>query len=87
MASPFYIRLMVVDRRGVIAEVGAALRDGGLSIHQLVQHGRATLPDEAVAVLLTTHPAQSEALDAALNALAKVSALREEPRVFRIEGD
>jgi homoserine dehydrogenase len=87
MASPYYIRLMVVDRPGVIAEVGAALRDGGLSIHQLVQHGRATLPDEAVAVLLTTHPAQSEALDAALHALAKVSALREEPRIFRIEGD
>lgn len=85
--SPCYMRLMVADRPGVIAEVGAALRDGGLSIHQLVQHGRATSPDDAVAVLLTTHPAQSGALDAALHALAKVSALREEPRVFRIEGN
>ncbi len=49
----YYIRLMVVDQPGVIADVAAALRDEQVSMESMIQRGRA--PGEAVPVVLTTH--------------------------------
>ena len=49
----YYLRLMVVDRPGVIADVTAVLRDDGVSLESMIQRGRA--PDEAVPVVLVTH--------------------------------
>ena len=37
----YYLRLMVTDRPGVIADVTAALRDSGVSLESMLQHGRA----------------------------------------------
>ncbi len=41
----YYVRLMVLDRPGVIADVAAALRDELVSMEQMIQRGRA--PGEA----------------------------------------
>jgi homoserine dehydrogenase len=49
----YYLRLMVVDRPGVIADVSAVLRDAGISLESMLQRGRS--PGEAVPVVLTTH--------------------------------
>ena len=40
MSGPYYLRLMVVDRPGVIADVTAALRDAGVSLESMLQRGR-----------------------------------------------
>ena len=47
----YYLRLMVLDRPGVIADVTAILRDHGVSLESLLQHGRS--PGEAVPVVLS----------------------------------
>ena len=49
----YYLRLMVVDRPGVIADVTAVLRDDGVSLEAMLQRGRS--PGEAVPVVLVTH--------------------------------
>ncbi len=49
----YYVRLMVVDKPGVIADVAAALRDEEVSMEAMIQRGRS--PGEAVPVVLTTH--------------------------------
>jgi len=36
----YYLRLMVVDRPGVIADVSAVLRDAGISLESMLQRGR-----------------------------------------------
>ena len=36
----YYLRLMVVDRPGVIADVTAVLRDLGISLESMLQRGR-----------------------------------------------
>ena len=46
----YYLRLMVVDRPGVIADVTCALRDSGVSLESMLQHGRS--PGEAVPIVL-----------------------------------
>jgi homoserine dehydrogenase len=76
----YYIRLMVVDRPGVIADVAAALRDEAVSLESMLQRGR----DDAVPVVLTTHETEEGALLRALERIARLEAVLEPPRVIRI---
>ena len=78
----YYIRLMVVDRPGVIADIAACLRDQEVSVESMLQHGRR--PDEAVPVVLTTHVAEEEALARALGAMGELNTVLETPRMIRI---
>src|SRR3978361_19476 len=48
--GPYYLRLMVVDRPGVIADVTAILRDMGVSLESMLQRGRS--PGAGVHVVL-----------------------------------
>ncbi len=79
----YYIRLMVVDRPGVIADVAAALRDEQVSMASMIQRGRA--PGEAVPVVLTTHVTVEAAMRRALEKIAALDTVLEPPRMIRIE--
>ena len=79
----YCMRLMVVDRSGVIADVTAALRDAGVSLQSMLQHGRA--PDEAVSVVLVTHETNEAAIRAALDEIGRMDAVLEPPTLIRIE--
>jgi homoserine dehydrogenase len=79
----FYVRLMVVDRPGVIADITAAFRDEAVSMEQMLQRGRA--PGEAVPVVLVTHETQESAMRAALERIAGLDAVLEQPALIRIE--
>jgi homoserine dehydrogenase len=79
----YYIRLMVVDQPGVIADVAAALRDQAVSMESMIQRGRA--PGEAVPVVLTTHHTVEADMRRALDAIGKLATVLEPPRMVRIE--
>ena len=79
----YYVRLMVVDRPGVIADVAAALRDQQVSMEAMIQRGRA--PDETVPVVLTTHETEEAAMRRALAQIGSLDTVREPPRMIRIE--
>jgi homoserine dehydrogenase len=79
----YYIRLMVADRPGVIADVTAALRDEAVSLESMLQRGRH--PDEAVPVVLTTHETEEAAMRRALARIASLGTVREKPRLIRVE--
>ena len=79
----YYIRLMVVDQPGVIADIAAALRDEQVSMESMIQRGRA--PGEAVPVVLTTHVTVEAAMRRALAAIAALPSVLEPPRMIRIE--
>ncbi|NUB25470.1 homoserine dehydrogenase [Azospirillum brasilense] len=79
----YYVRLMVVDRPGVIADVAAAMRDQNVSMEQFLQRGRA--PGEAVPVVLTTHDTDEAAMQRALATIAAKESVVEPPRMIRIE--
>ncbi len=79
----YYLRLMVVDRPGVIADVTAALRDAGVSMESMLQRGRA--PGEAVPVVLVTHETNEAAMHRALDQIAALDAVLEAPTLIRIE--
>ncbi len=79
----YYLRLMVVDRPGVIADVTAALRDAGVSLESMIQRGRA--PGEAVPVVLVTHETGEAAMRAALDQITRLDTVMEPPALIRIE--
>ncbi len=81
--GPYYLRLMVVDRPGVIADVTAVLRDQGVSLESMLQRGRS--PGEAVPVVLVTHETRESAMVAALERIAALDAVLETPTLIRIE--
>jgi homoserine dehydrogenase len=79
----YYIRLMVVDQPGVIADVAAALRDEQVSMESMIQRGRA--PGEAVPVVLTTHITMEAAMRRALKRIEALETVLEPPHMIRIE--
>jgi homoserine dehydrogenase len=79
----YFMRLMVVDRPGVIADVAALLRDANVSMEAFLQRGRD--PGEAVPVVLTTHETGEAGMMRALHAISCLDAVLEPPRVIRIE--
>jgi homoserine dehydrogenase len=79
----YYLRLMVVDRPGVIADVTSVLRDFGVSLESLLQRGRS--PGGAVPVVLTTHETREASMRGALAKIAALPTVLEPPAVIRIE--
>jgi homoserine dehydrogenase len=81
--GPYYLRLMVVDRPGVIADVTAILRDMGVSLESMLQRGRS--PGEAVPVVLVTHETKESAMRGALDRIGALPTVMEQPSLIRIE--
>jgi homoserine dehydrogenase len=79
----YYVRLMVLDRHGVFADIAAALRDEEVSMEAVLQHGRA--PGETVPVVLTVHSTREASMNRALARIAGMDAMVEPPRLIRIE--
>jgi len=80
----YYLRLMVDDRPGVLADVAACLRDEGVSVESMIQRHRATA-DQPVPIVMTTHETTEAAFTRALAAIGGLDCVREAPRMLRIE--
>jgi len=79
----YFLRLMVVDEPGVLADVTAILRDHGISLESMLQHGRK--PREAVPIVLVTHETNEAAINEAIARIGKIAAVLEAPALIRIE--
>src|SRR3954468_24186542 len=82
-AGSYYIRLMVLDQPGVLADISAVLRDHEVSIESLIQRGRN--PGQAVPIVLTSHDTTEARMGGALQRIAALPAVIEPPRMIRIE--
>ncbi|GAB4236059.1 MAG: homoserine dehydrogenase [Kiloniellaceae bacterium] len=81
---PYYLRLLVKDQPGVIADVAAALRDENISMESMIQRGRAEGEGEAVPVIIMTHDTLEAQIQRALARIADLEAVVEQPRLIRI---
>jgi homoserine dehydrogenase len=79
----YYLRLTVRDQPGVIADVAAALRDAGVSLQSMLQHGQD--PGEQVPIVLVTHETVEAQMMTALAAIAALPTVLEPPALIRIE--
>ncbi len=83
--SRAYLRFVVADRPGVLAEITAAMRDAGVSIESLIQKGRASEGGD-VLVAMVTHEGPESAVAEALRLLEGSPSLTEAPLVLHILG-
>ena len=66
----YYMRLMLVDRPGVIADVPSVLRDEKVSMESMLQRQRA--PGAAVPVVITTHATNEAAMRCVLQRIDRL---------------
>ncbi|NNM55561.1 homoserine dehydrogenase [Acidocella sp.] len=83
LTGAYYLRLMVTDQPGVLADVTAILREHGISLESMLQHGRK--PGEAVPIVLVTHDTVEAAISAAIARIARLDCVQEPPALIRIE--
>jgi homoserine dehydrogenase len=79
----YYVRLMVLDRPGIFADVATALRDNDVSMESILQHGRA--PGEAVSVVLTLHETEEIRAARVIETISGFDGVLEAPVMIRIE--
>jgi homoserine dehydrogenase len=79
----FYIRLTVLDRPGVFADIAAALRDEAVSMEAILQRGRA--PGETVPVVMTVHDTLERSMTRAAARIQAIHEVVEPPHLIRIE--
>src|SRR3569833_2255199 len=79
---PHYIRFLVTDRPGIVAEITSALAHERINIRAIVQ--KAGYPADALPFVVTVEPCKSSALKRALADIAKMSCLLEPPLDLQI---
>jgi homoserine dehydrogenase len=82
-SGPYYVRLMVIDKPGVFADIAATLRDADVSFESVLQRSRE--PGGVVPVVLTTHETSEASMQRAMAAIDGIDAVREPPHMIRIE--
>lgn len=74
---PHYIRFLVTDRPGIVAEITGALARERINIRAIVQ--KAGYPANALPFVVTVEPCKSSALKRALASISKMDCLLEQP--------
>ncbi len=83
LVSHYYLRFMVADRPGVLAQIAGILGRNGISIASVLQKERER--SGPVPVVIRTHEARERDLRRALRAIEQLRVVKEKPAVIRIE--
>jgi homoserine dehydrogenase len=84
--SRFYVRLMVRDQPGVLADVCSALANENISISSVVQHEVVEgQPGKSVPLVIVTHYAETGRFRKAVQAITKLSAIGEAPVTYSVD--
>jgi homoserine dehydrogenase len=83
LMSRFYIRLRVLDKPGVFAQIAGILAKHEISLSGILQREEQS-PSSSVPVIITTHKTQQEKVTAALADFAKLEIVKSEPVCIRI---
>ena len=82
--SLYYLRFMVVDRPGVLAQIAGELGRCGISISSMLQQGRRE--GQTVPVVIKTHMARERDVQTALREINRKPFVSEPATLIRVEG-
>jgi len=82
IVSRFYIRLMVLDQPGVLADIATTLCDHNVSMESIIQ--RARDPDKPVMIVMTSHEAKQKDIREAVKIISELPTIKAPPRLLRI---
>jgi homoserine dehydrogenase len=78
VTSRYYLRAMVYDRPGVLAQIASVLGRHNISISSVLQKELPEEPDHVAPIIITTHRAVENDVAAALNEVNRLDAVRTE---------
>ena len=82
ITGTFYMRLIVKDQSGVLAEITNAMADHDISIATVLQD---EVPNKNIAsIILTTHETNEASIDKVIKAINALPSCLEEPVLLRI---
>jgi homoserine dehydrogenase len=84
LQTRYYIRLIVADRAGVLAQIARALGDENISIASVLQKD-ADAETQSAEIVIMTHPAQESSVQQALLTIGKLEPVRRVGNMLRIE--
>ena len=84
ISSLYYLRFMVVDRPGVLAQIAGELGRCGISISSMLQQGRRE--GQTVPVVIKTHMARERDVQTALREINRKPFVSEPAMLIRVEG-
>ncbi|MEM6305764.1 MAG: homoserine dehydrogenase [Pseudomonadota bacterium] len=82
MATPYYLRLTLVDKPGALAKIATVLGEAGVSINRMRQYEHEA---SAAPVLIVTHKTTRASLDDAIAAMDATGVMAAAPVALRIE--
>jgi homoserine dehydrogenase len=82
LEGEYYLRLMAVDRPGVLGRLAGVLGRAGVSIASVIQRERG---ESTVPIVMRTHQGRERDLRRALATIAKLDVVRGKPVAIRIE--
>ncbi len=84
ISSLYYLRFMVVDRPGVLAQIAGELGRFGISISSMLQQGRRV--GQTVSIVMKTHMAKEREIQSALREINRMNCVSEPATLIRVEG-
>ncbi|KIN61576.1 Homoserine dehydrogenase [Sulfitobacter noctilucae] len=82
MPAPYYLRMTLVDKPGVLAKIATVLGEAGVSIYRMRQYEH---DDSSAPVLIVTHKTTQTDIEAAIAAMDGTGVLAGAPVALRIE--
>jgi homoserine dehydrogenase len=83
IVSPYYVRLSVVDRPGVLAKIAAVFAGAKIGISSVIQPE--SHEDESVPLIMMLHGAPNAAMRQALARIGRLSMVKARPVMIRVE--
>jgi homoserine dehydrogenase len=84
ISSRYYLRVMAVDKPGVLSKVSGVLGEHNISIASMIQKGRAEAA--AVPIVMLTHQAVEGDLQHALRKINALDVIAQDTMCIRVEG-
>lgn len=84
LRTRYYVRLMVADRPGVMAQLTRAFGDRRISLRAITQHEPDSTQRDTVPVVVLTDVAREGEMRAALQEIASLDSVRETPVMIRV---
>jgi homoserine dehydrogenase len=84
VVTSYYLRMRVLDRPGVLADITRILADGAISIDAMVQK-EPSEGEEQVDIIMLTHQAREKHVNAAIAAIEKLPVVTGKVTRIRLE--
>ena len=83
MESAYYLRLNVLDKPGVLADLSSILAKEGISIEKVIQ--RDFINNNCVSIVMLMHETKELNMINAINSIKQMTSVKGEPVIIRLE--